>query len=67
VAEKWQQVQANIETFLQAFPRSFVINNSPDNRNLDRDMNTAYRRLMTWARKIPANPEAQAWLQANQK
>ena len=67
VAEKWQQVQANIEQFRKAFPFNFVINNSPDNANLERDMDTAYRKLMVWTRKIPNNPTAQDWIQSNQK
>lgn len=64
VAEKWHLCQANLKSFLQAFPRHFVINNSPTNRNLQQDVDKTHKALMVWTRQVPNNPAAQEWMQS---
>lgn len=62
VSAMWKEVQNNLGMFQGYFqPQFFVIDNSVGS-NYQKQSMTTYKRIMTWAKKLPTNQKVKTWM-----
>lgn len=58
----WKDVQKNIGAFQQFFgTRMYIIDNS-EGSNFEGAVTGTYRKISSWSKSMPTNPEAKAWV-----
>jgi len=62
VEDMWKEVQKNLGAFQRMFKtKMFIIDNSEGSK-YERDVQSVYKKVMSWTRKKPDTPAASAWL-----
>jgi shikimate kinase len=62
VALMWKEVQNNLGKFSQLFGRHMYIIDNSESSDWSSASTSVYKRVREWAKQIPVNPAAKAWI-----
>jgi predicted kinase len=67
VSKMWNEVQTNLGAFQIFFGNSFHIIDNSEKSDYQSQINTVYKRILGWSRKLPTNSMASSWIKSQRK